>query len=67
MVITLSLEQQTKLLAWAGSITEDHVNADCLPPGYTLHIEIGAPFPAEAFAVSGAHRLELGEVTVNLS
>ena len=67
MVITLTLEQQTQLLAWTRRITEDHINAELMPPGYTLHIEIGAPFPPDARAMCGSERLELGDVDVKLS
>ena len=38
MVITFTLEQQSKLLAWAGAITEGHVNADCEPPGNAIEL-----------------------------
>lgn len=67
MVITLTLEQQTQLLAWAGRITEDHINAESMPPGYTLHIEVGAPFPPDAWARCGSDRIELGDVDIKLS
>jgi hypothetical protein len=67
MIITLSTEQQAKLLEWAGSSTQAHLEADCLPQGYTLHIDVGGPFPDVAWAVSGPRRLELGEVSVQLS
>ena len=67
MVITFTLEQQNKLLAWARAITKGHVDADCEPPGYTLHIDVGAPWSPEARAVCGTHEIELGDVSLQLS
>jgi hypothetical protein len=67
MLITLSSEQQAQLLEWVGRITEDHVNADAMPPGYTLYIEVGAPFSPDAWAMCGSARLDLGNVDIKLS
>lgn len=66
MIISLTLEQQTKLLNWSGKINEDHANADCLSPGYYLEIGI-CSIENTACAVCGSLRLELGDVEVNLS
>ena len=67
MVITLTLEQQKKLLAWAGAITEAHVNAECEPPGYTLEIDVASPWSPDARAVCGNSVVELGDVSLQLS
>jgi hypothetical protein len=67
MVITFTIEQQSKLLAWAGAITEGHVNADCEPPGYALRIDVASPWNPEARAVCGANTIELGEVSLQLN
>ncbi len=67
MVITLSSDQQRQLLEWARQISQAHVDSDCMPPGYTLHVEIGGPFGSDAWASSGTARIELGEVAVALS
>ena len=70
MVITLSSDQQRQLLEWARQISQAHVESNCMPPGYTgytLHVEFGGPFGADAWASSGTARIELGEVAVALS
>ncbi|PJC18124.1 MAG: hypothetical protein CO065_09095 [Comamonadaceae bacterium CG_4_9_14_0_8_um_filter_57_21] len=67
MVITLTSEQQAQLFEWVGRITEAHVNAEAMPPGYTLHIEVGAPFSPDAWVMCGSARLELGDVDIKLS
>ena len=65
MTITLTKEQQDKLLTWAGRIATAEVSGDMEPSGYTLEISI-SPFGDEAEAVSGGKRLELGAVQVRL-
>lgn len=66
MVITLSREQQTKLLLWARQITASHVDDDCMPPSYTLEIEIGGGLEDVACARCGSSRIELGAVDIQL-
>ena len=67
MIIALSHEQQNRLLEWMKSITKAHVDSDCMPPGYVLEISFDGAFGADACAVSGSSRLQLGEVEVSLS
>jgi len=63
MVVRLTPDQTEQLMAWAGEITEAHVNADCEPPGYRLVVEVWAGGP-EATAHSGGDVLELGDVAI---
>ena len=65
MTITLTKEQQDKLLAWAGRITASEVSADMEPGGYRLEISVSS-LGYDAEAVSGRQRLDLGDVQVTL-
>jgi len=65
MTITLTKEQQDKLLTWAGRTAASEVSGDMEPSGYTLEISI-SPFGYDAEAVSSGNRLELGTVQVLL-
>lgn len=67
MVITLTMEQQRKLLVWAGEIARGHVDAEAEPPGYTFHIDMAPPWGVEAHAVCGNSEIELGLVSLKLS
>lgn len=67
MIITLSIEQQSKLFAWLQPITEAHVNASCEPPGYSFEIRMGGPWGSDAMAICGSQRLDLGDVSVMVS
>lgn len=66
MHIRLSREQTKSLLKWARKITTAHIDADCEPPGYDLHIAIGGGYPSSVEAISGSSRLDLGDVDVDL-
>ena len=66
MHIRLSREQTKSLLEWAGKITAAHVEADCEPPGYYLHIAVGGGYPSSIEAISGSGRLDLGDIDVDL-
>lgn len=66
MHIRLSREQTKSLLKWAGKITTAHVDADCEPPEYYLHIAIGAGCTSSVEAISGSSRLDLGDIDVDL-
>ncbi len=63
MRITLSQTQQATLLEWAGNITRAEVAADCKPSGYQLCISISS-IGAEAEAIRGSSRIDLGDVDV---
>lgn len=67
MRITLTVEQQDVLLAWAGENTAAEVTADCEPSGYSLVISICPPFGYSVEAVFGARRLDLGLAEVELT
>jgi hypothetical protein len=66
MHIRLSREQTHRLLVWAGSTLEAEVNADCEPSGYYLEIGVGAGYPHSIEAISGAGRLDLGDIHLDL-
>jgi len=44
MTITLTKEQQDKLLNWAGRFVDAEVSADMEPTGYVLEISV-SPYP----------------------
>ncbi|MFO1517574.1 MAG: hypothetical protein U1F22_11690 [Lysobacterales bacterium] len=65
--IVLSPQQTTFLLDWAAKIAQQHSEADCEPPGYTLEINVGArPYRSVAHAKCGSLALDLGEVFCEL-
>jgi len=65
MTITLTKEQQDKLLTWAGRIAASEVSGDMEPSGYRLEISVSS-YGYDAEAVSNGNRLELGTVQVRL-
>jgi hypothetical protein len=67
MVITLTIEQQEKILKWIQPINEAHGLEDVEPPGYTIEIDVGGPYGCYAWAVCGKARVELNEVKLELS
>jgi hypothetical protein len=67
MVITLSIEQQSKIMEWIIPINEAHGNEGFEPPGYTIEVSIGGPYGCYAWAISETSRIELDEVQVKLS
>jgi len=65
MTITLTKEQQDKLLNWSGRFVDAEVSGDMEPTGYVLEISV-SPCGHEAEAVRGRDRLELGTVQVQV-
>jgi len=61
--IEFSEEVTQKYLEITGKKTEAEVNADCMPSGVTISIDVGGPFGSVAF-VDGK---EIGEVELSLS
>lgn len=66
MRIELTAEQQQSLLDWAGSRAIAENEADCEPAGYELRIAV-SPVGCRACACYGTIRLELGDVSVDLT
>lgn len=51
------------LLEWAGNIARAEAAADCEPSGYQLCISVSS-IGAEAEAIRGSSRIDLGDVEV---
>ncbi len=66
LVITFDETMTAKYLELAGQKTEAEVNADCVPSGVTLIIDIGGPWGDSATFVSGNRHTQIGDVDVEL-
>ena len=66
MLIRIPLEQERRLLDWAGTLARAELDADLEPSGYTLQISFAPGLGWSAEAVSGTATLDLGDVEVLL-
>lgn len=64
MIIRLSNQKQSELLAWSAKINWAHFEEECEPPGYELAIFISHIGENYAEARCGSKTLDLGEVDV---
>lgn len=64
MKITLSAEQESKLMEWVGLRNSEQIAADCEPSGFDLVVSVAGPYGTWATARIGDLTLELGEVEV---
>ncbi|WP_200373670.1 hypothetical protein [Thiocystis violacea] len=66
LVITLDEDITKKYLAEAAKKTQAEINADCLPSGASLRIDICSPFGNLLYLNVNGEWEEIGEVVVDL-
>ena len=66
LIITLDEETTAMWFEMALRKTTAEVDADCLPSGSTLQIEICPPFGNTVFIGDGKDRVEIGEAEIEI-
>lgn len=66
LIITLDEDVTRKYLAGAAKRTQAEINADCLPSGCSLRIDIFPPFGNSLYMQVNGKWEEMGEVVVDL-
>ena len=66
LIISLDEATTARYLAEASRKTKAEVNADCMPSGASLRIDLCPPFGDSLFMLIGKDWVEIGEVNVEL-
>ena len=66
LIITLDEETTAQWFEMAARKTTAEVNADCLPSGSTLQVEICPSFGNTVFIGKGSNRVEIGEAEIEI-
>lgn len=66
LVISLDETTTARYLAEASRKTEAEVDADCMPTGAQLQIDVCPPFGNSLFMLIGKEWVEIGEVDIEL-
>ncbi len=66
LVITFDEETTEKYLELARGKTTGEVDAECIPAGVSIKVDIGGPWGCSAYFISGNRNVEIGDVDVDL-